>query len=355
MPDLRSGLETWSNTKEFDRNPDGVHGALPILLAIASALGITPFMILRFVQGQYFMGVLDIFIIAGMLLLGNFVYRTQQVRVASIALSVFCVIGLLVSVYASGINQVLWAYPAVMAIFYLLRPLEAVSLVLVMLVGLLPELIFNTSGFATTAILTTLLLIGAFAYSFAAVANRQRALLMKLATRDPLTGAGNRRALEEKLEEIIFAYRRVPNCSSLLILDLDYFKEVNDRYGHAKGDEILQRITEIVNLRIRVTDSMYRIGGEEFVVVAEHQNLAKAAHLAEQLRTLVEANELVPDHSVTISLGVAEFCAGESGSEWLNRADDALYTAKRKGRNTTALAKPNAAKIYSVSSSAESM
>jgi diguanylate cyclase (GGDEF)-like protein len=258
-------------------------------------------------------------------------------------------------VYASGISQVLWAYPAVMAIFYLLRPLEAVSLVFFMLLGLLPKLVLNTSVFATTAITTTLVLIGAFAYSFAAVASRQRELLMKLATRDPLTGAGNRRALENKLDEIVAAYQRFPASSSLLIMDLDYFKEVNDRHGHAKGDEILQRITEIVNLRIRVTDSMYRIGGEEFVVVAEHQNLAKAEHLAEQLRTLVEANELVPDRTVTISLGVAEFCAGESSSEWLGRADDALYAAKRKGRNTTALAKPNAAKIYSVPSSAESI
>ena len=99
----------------------------------------------------------------------------------------------------------------------------------------------------------------------------------------------------------------------------------------------MKSITKIVNLRIRVTDSLYRIGGEEFVVVLDGQDLHRAAHLAEQLRTLVEANELVPDQSVTISLGVAEMKDGETANEWLHRADEALYRAKDVGRNHTSL------------------
>ncbi|HNP37708.1 MAG TPA: GGDEF domain-containing protein [Woeseiaceae bacterium] len=355
MDKRQSGLETWSNISEFDRNSGGVHGALPIILALASALGIAPFMVLRFMHGEILMGLLDACIVSGMLLLGTFVYRTRRVRAASIALSAFCVAALLTTVHFSGAHQVLWAYPCVMAIYYLLRPREATALVLVMIAGVLPALMRETDAFTTTSTIVTLVLIGAFSYSFAAAANRQHKLLLQLATRDPLTGAGNRRALDEKLNDVVASSRRIPGNSSLIMLDLDHFKTVNDRHGHAKGDEILCRITEIVNLRIRVTDSLYRIGGEEFVVVAEHQSLEKAAHLAEQFRTLVEANELVPDRPVTISLGVAELCAGESGSEWLGRADEALYAAKRKGRNTTALAKPNVAKIYSVLSSAESI
>ena len=91
------------------------------------------------------------------------------------------------------------------------------------------------------------------------------------------------------------------------------------------------------NLRIRVTDSLYRIGGEEFVVVLEGADLQHAAHLAEQLRTLVNANELVPSPSVTISLGVAELKRDESPNDWLHRADGALYKAKEAGRNSTSI------------------
>ena len=161
---------------------------------------------------------------------------------------------------------------------------------------------------------------------------------MQQATKDPLTGAGNRRALEHKLFDAVNVYQRTRSPVSMLLMDLDHFKKVNDRHGHAAGDEILCSITEIINLRIRVTDSLYRIGGEEFVVVLEGQDLHRAAHLAEQLRTLIEANELVPDHSATISVGVAELKENETGNDWLHRADKALYRAKRSGRNALSIA-----------------
>jgi len=173
------------------------------------------------------------------------------------------------------------------------------------------------------------------ALAFSLITSRQREQLLVLATKDPLTGAGNRRGLDAKLAEIVNSFKRTGTLSSLVLLDLDHFKKVNDIYGHAVGDQILKSVTEIINLRIRVTDSLYRIGGEEFIVVLEGADLHKAVYLAEQLRTLVDANELVPDHAVTISLGVAELKEGESPNDWLHRADEALYRAKDAGRNST--------------------
>lgn len=334
----QSGIETWSFITNFEQKHEEVEGALPLILAVACSLGVAPFAVLRLIHGEYLMGLIDVLIIIGMLLLGTWLYRTQKIRIASILLSLMCVTGISASVYASGAQQILWAYPGVMAIFYLLRPKEAIVLVVIMIMVLMPMLLSEGSGFRTITVVITMVLMGSFAYSFAAVSNRQRELLLKLATKDPLTGAGNRRALDRKLKEIVTAQARNPEPCSLIILDLDHFKLVNDTHGHAKGDQILKSITEIVNLRIRVTDSLYRIGGEEFVVVAEHQSLDRAAHLAEQLRLLVEANDLANDHAVTISLGVAELKPKEVASEWLQRADAALYDAKRRGRNATALA-----------------
>ncbi len=161
---------------------------------------------------------------------------------------------------------------------------------------------------------------------------------MRLAIRDPLTGAGNRRALETKLSDIIAARSRSSIPASLLMLDLDNFKQVNDEHGHDVGDQILIRITEIINMRIRVTDSVYRIGGEEFVVVVEGESIENASRLAEQLRTIVEANDLANSSTVTISVGVAEHLQSESAKNWCRRADRALYEAKNAGRNTIMLA-----------------
>lgn len=338
MSEEQSGVETWSYIARSQSTRDTAEGYLPLILSGAGALGITPFAVMRFINGEWLAGSIDVVIIVGLITLGLFVYRTQRVRLVSIALSVVCIGGVLATVYLSGPQQVFWAYPALMAVFYLVRPREGVIFALVLIAALTPRLLPEENSFQTTTMLITIVVMTSFAYAFSVVTNRQRRLLIRLATKDPLTGAGNRRALENKMSEVIAGHNRNQAPSSLIIIDLDHFKAVNDAHGHAMGDQILKSITQIVNLRIRVTDSVYRIGGEEFVVVLEGQNIEGAAHLAEQLRTLVEVNELVPDHSVTISLGVAELRYKETGSDWLHRADEALYQAKRAGRNTTSVA-----------------
>jgi diguanylate cyclase (GGDEF)-like protein len=176
-----------------------------------------------------------------------------------------------------------------------------------------------------TTVLITTVVMSSFAFAFSRITNRQRERLMQLATKDPLTGVGNRRGLDVKLKDIVNNHKRSGMIASMLLLDLDHFKKVNDAHGHAVGDQTLKRVTEIINLRI-------------FVVVLEGQDAMHAKHLAEQLRTLIQANELVPDQPVTISTGVAEIAQDETASSWLGRADGALYRAKHAGRNTTSIA-----------------
>ena len=301
-------------------------------------MGVFPFAVIRYMQGEWIAAVIDSAIVIGFVVLGAHVYRTRRVRFASIAISLFCMLGVLSTVYFIGAHQIYWIYPTLMAFFYLLRPREAVMLAVAMLVALAPPTLQHYDSHATTTIVITAIVMCSFAFAFALIANRQREKLFTLATKDPLTGAGNRRRLDDKLQEVIHANARFGSVASMLLIDLDHFKQVNDVYGHAAGDGILKALTKIVNLRIRVTDSLYRIGGEEFVVVLEGADLNRAEQLAEQLRTLVEANELVPDKSVTISLGIAQLKTGETSDDWLHRADEALYEAKRRGRNACAVA-----------------
>lgn len=330
-----SGLDSWSYIVRTQPSGGFIEAILPLILSAAGALGVLPFAIIRYMSGDWLIAIIDTMIVGGFIMLGTFVYRTRRVRFASVAISVLSIIGVVASVHASGPNRILWVYPALMAVFYLTRPREAIFLMLLLVGLILPKLLPAEDAFHTMTILITIVVMSAFAYAFSIITNRQRELLVQMATKDPLTGAGNRRAFEDKLSITASLLDRTGTPASLILIDLDHFKVVNDRYGHAVGDQILCRITEIVNLRIRVTDSLYRIGGEEFVVLLDGQDVERAAHLAEQLRTLVEANELVPDHLVTISLGVAELRPGEAAAEWLQRADEALYQSKREGRNTT--------------------
>ena len=337
MRKLHSGMDAWRYLVRAQARRNRVETYLPLILSAAGALGVLPFTIVRFMQGNWIAALVDGVIVIGFIALGTYVYRTHRVRAASIAISILCVGGVMTTVYVNGPQQVYWAFPALMAIFYLIRPREAVALTIITVVAILPALLPGRSPHETTTVLITIGVTSAFALAFSLITNRQREQLLQLATKDPLTGAGNRRGLDSKLTDVVNAFKRSGTPASLVLLDLDHFKAVNDVHGHAVGDQILKSVTEIINLRIRVTDSLYRIGGEEFVVVLDGADLHRAAHLAEQLRTLVDANELVPDQAVTISLGVAELKPGESPNDWLHRADEALYRAKDAGRNSTSL------------------
>lgn len=311
---------------------------LPLMLCAAGALGILPFAVIRFINQEWLIGILDALIVAGFATLGMFVLRSRRVRFASVCITLLCFTGYLGTLYMMGPQQLLWAYPALVVAYYLLKPEEAVAVTGITIVATVPAIYGDVELFRTVTVLVTMSMTSIFAYAFAALTRSQRRQLMNLATCDPLTGAGNRRALQQKLTEVIAAHERTSTPASLIILDLDHFKAINDEFGHGVGDQILVRLTEIVRLRIRVTDSLYRIGGEEFVIVVEGQSIERASRLAEQLRTLVEANELAPERDVTISLGVAQLDSGESAESWLERADEALYDAKRGGRNLTRVA-----------------
>jgi diguanylate cyclase (GGDEF)-like protein/PAS domain S-box-containing protein len=154
------------------------------------------------------------------------------------------------------------------------------------------------------------------------------------AVKDPLTGAFNRRYMVEQLRGAL--ERAAWVTASLVAVDIDRFKEVNDRLGHVTGDAVLMGVADIARRLSRDSDLLFRPGGDEFVLYLPGASGTGAAVIAERLRLAVEHAALVPDCKVTVSLGVAELRAGESSEGWLHRADEALYEAKRAGRNRVA-------------------
>ena len=321
----------------MNKNYGTADRTVPLVLSFAGSFGVMPFAVARFLDAQYAIALLDLIIVAGLLTIAWRLYNDDRVRPASIALAIVIVCGVTATIYLQGANQALWLYAVVVGIFFLLRRAEAVVVNAATIAIAIPVLMGAMTRFELMSLLASLGVTGALSYAFATVTRRQHEALMQLARRDPLTGAGNRLALEEKIEGLIGGQRLNDSWSSLIMFDLDHFKEVNDHHGHQTGDTILRKITEIIRLRIRTSDTIYRIGGEEFVIVLEGQRIADASRLAEQLRRLVETHELAPDRAVTISLGVAQFEPGESAKDWLRRADVALYRAKHAGRNNTQL------------------
>ncbi len=161
--------------------------------------------------------------------------------------------------------------------------------------------------------------------------------LREQANTDALTGILNRRAFMERLEAERSRASRSGSPISLIIIDYDLFKHVNDRYGHPAGDAVLKQVTRVIAERLRISDLFARIGGEEFAIVLPDTNQEDALRLAKTLRQSVAQTPVqLPDHppfQVTISLGVAAWHPQEEMRQWFAAADDALYRAKSEGRN----------------------
>jgi diguanylate cyclase (GGDEF)-like protein len=160
--------------------------------------------------------------------------------------------------------------------------------------------------------------------------------LNELAIRDPLTGSYNRRYFYEIAHAYFNQMVRFSRPLSILMIDLDHFKRVNDTYGHAKGDLVLQRMAAVCRSLVRAPDIFSRYGGEEFILAMPETTLENALLVAERLRKAIEALKNEEDGiPITVSMGVSQ-TMGEAGltlDVLINRADEAMYLSKRAGRN----------------------
>jgi diguanylate cyclase (GGDEF)-like protein len=182
--------------------------------------------------------------------------------------------------------------------------------------------------------------VGRSIFKFLTGANQEHAYheeIYRLKTTDALTGAGNKRAFDEELQREVFRFLRYHRPVSLIMLDIDHFKLVNDRHGHLTGDHVLSRLGELIAGLTRPEDIFCRYGGEEFVLLLPETDLAAALARAEDIRAAVEAERFVFDElviPVTISAGVAEAWTGmNEPEEFVAAADRRLYRAKENGRN----------------------
>lgn len=174
------------------------------------------------------------------------------------------------------------------------------------------------------------------AHAELALKNRE---LLRLSTTDSLTGLNNRRHLDEVLEQEVERANRYCEPLSVLIIDFDKFKSLNDRYGHAAGDLVLTTIADILRKQIRKVDTIGRWGGEEFMVLCPNTRGEEAVQLADKLRSAVEQNIFPVIEKCTCSVGVSQYLEGEAPEKMVARADVALYRAKEHGRNQVEMVK----------------
>jgi diguanylate cyclase (GGDEF)-like protein len=253
------------------------------------------------------------------------------------------VLAVIVSITIQGPNGAFWAFPTLFIAYFLLRRRVALLLSLLLLVGASVAALSTAGGGLPLAarVFATLALMLVMINVVLNVLGELQDAMQAQAITDPLTGAFNRRHLVAQLAALPDPPPGTDAVNMLLALDVDHFKTINDRHGHAAGDAVLRGLVATLRARLRPTDRLFRTGGEEFVLLLPRIARADAARLAEELLRLVAEAALVPDHpesGVTVSIGVAAQRPGRDVDAWQRATDEALYEAKRRGRDCVVIA-----------------
>jgi diguanylate cyclase (GGDEF)-like protein len=307
--------------------------AIIVLFGAVAVLGILPFAIYRFASGRLLAGSVDLAIVTCLVTSLVYAWRGGNLERVGLVLMVACTVGCVAIATLLGLPGLLWMYPVVVASFLVVRRQQAMIAAGLAIGFLVIDGRAFGSDLERVTFLITASVVGLFAWIFAHRSARQRAQLEFLAARDPLTGIGNRRAMEQELLLATEAHGRHLGVFGLALLDLDHFKRINDNYGHEAGDETLVAFTTLVQGSIRKLDRFYRIGGEEFVLLLPGVDATGLATIGEHVRVDVAAGLRCRNEPVTVSIGATMLRPDDDSASWLARADEALYRAKYGGRN----------------------
>lgn len=308
---------------------------IAVHLSGLSVLVLLPFTVNHLLQGRWPLG-LAIAMAQGVLLLNAWSVRHGRTAPVHYGLLVGTLIGAVgAAVHLQGLNGVFWAYPTLFIAYFLLSRGLALTLSLLLVAGITALVAFSLGGALAARVGATLALNLVMINVVLNVIGDLQAALMRQAITDPLTGVFNRRHLQAQIDGLS---RPDAPDHALLAIDIDHFKQINDRHGHATGDQVLQRTVAVLMQRKRRGDLLFRTGGEEFALLLPGATLDDARALADDLRARIAEAPLLPDAHVpvTVSIGISLCRRGADTTAWLREADDALYRAKRSGRNRVA-------------------
>ncbi|WP_373387775.1 diguanylate cyclase domain-containing protein [Pseudomonas alcaligenes] len=322
----------------FKRLRNNFQLSIITLMGIIGVLGITPYAIYRLLQGNYLVGIADTIIVLSTLAAVVYAWRTGDTEKPGLYLAGVFSVGATLIAINLGVNGLFWIYPLILFNFFMVSPGKAIVATLLVLAGLVghalwvPGSVFD-SHYQMVSFLVTNAMAGVLTFIFAYRTRTQRDQLQLLAIQDPLTGARNRRAMNEELKIAVASKRRHGRPYGVLAMDLDHFKQINDLYGHHAGDQVLVDFVQLIKAGSRQEDRLFRFGGEEFLLLLPDSDAKGLEAAARHLLQSVRDNLRGPGGAVTVSIGGALLRQDEPWSLWLQRADQCLYRAKSEGRD----------------------
>lgn len=303
-------------------------------VALIALLFIAPLAINHFIQNRLLLGFGSLTIVVLLSVIAWKSYKGHyDPRITFIAYVPVTIFFLTFSLQKLTIITAFWCYPAVLSFYFMLPERQAWLANILLLIFVLPQGWSLLELPVAIRFVVTLLTISTFSAIFIRMITQQQQKLETQVVTDPLTGLLNRTLLNETLEQAVKDHNRNVRPMTLLSLDLDHFKMVNDNLGHSAGDKVLSSIGDLLLKRMRQTDKVFRLGGEEFLALLYNTETEMGKQLAEELRGSIESLDILPDHPITVSIGIATLKIDEGWDEWMQRCDENLYRAKLNGRN----------------------
>lgn len=326
-----------------DHFPENYRERIVYWIACMATCMVLPFTIFNFMQQRWLLAAtsLSILVILACNALWLHWGRKPPISIGWLApmVSVF----LAMAFFKQGVIAAFWSYPAITMFYFVLPQHQAKRVNLMILAVVAPAAAMTLPGSLVARLVATLVATSLCSGIFVHLISIQQASLREQAMVDPLTKVLNRVQLDLLLCKARAHFRRSRTSFCLVAIDVDHFKSINDDWGHAVGDDVLRGVAKVLKDRLRASDTIFRIGGEEFLVLLDNADLESGLRVAESLRHLIASAKLIADRTVTVSIGVAQLREGDELKDWLKRADDCLYRAKAAGRNQVMALRPRPA------------
>ena len=326
---MKNEIETFNETDDLTANR--VRMLFP--LCVVGVCCFLPFFLFDFFRGNYLLSTAIFTLTLVFVFNGYAIYRQKKIPIPFEILIVPASASIALSIINQGVFGTYWSYPLLL-FFYFVLSRRTANLCGVLLLVVVTVIVYQFIGVdVMIRFSASLALLIVMANIIVGALDNLHRRLLEQAIKDPLTGAFNRRYLTMRLTDAAAQKQRKQTVASVLALDIDFFKKVNDELGHAAGDRVLVGVVSIIIGRVRQSDKLFRVGGEEFLLFLPETNETDSLIVAEHLRMLIAEAPLLKDRALTVSIGAGELHSDESYEDWIKSADDALYRAKQAGRN----------------------
>ncbi|ENM5824857.1 GGDEF domain-containing protein [Vibrio metoecus] len=243
------------------------------------------------------------------------------------------VIIVVMAIHIFGTLASYWLFPVIISIAFLLPPKDNLLTIFIIIPSSIWALIPHQTSEVTLRFSLAISACAAIMYVVVDAIRKLHAELFYLSTRDALTGSLNRHQLESFLRKNIQLCQMSHQYSVIAVIDVDHFKTINDLYGHDTGDKVITQLVEIINTHSRELDLLFRLGGDEFLLLFENTTLNEALMVISHIGCRIQQAHYPRHAEVTISAGLAEVRRTDTPEQWFKRADISLYHSKKMGKN----------------------